>query len=58
MIDVSIVLITYNDAARLPRALASLQRQTLRNLEIIVVDDASTDATGLAMPGMPRAGRA
>ncbi|MUH45900.1 MAG: glycosyltransferase, partial [Actinobacteria bacterium] len=45
MIDVSIVLITYNDAARLPRALASLQRQTLRNLEIIVVDDASTDAT-------------
>ena len=44
-IDVSIVLITFNDAARLPRALASLSRQTLRNLEIIVVDDASTDAT-------------
>ena len=44
-IDVSIILITFNDAARLPRALASLNRQTLRNLEIIVVDDASTDAT-------------
>ena len=44
-IDVSIVLITFNDAARLPRALSSLTRQTLRNLEIIVVDDASTDET-------------
>lgn len=45
VIDVSIVLITFNDAARLPRALSSLTRQTLRNLEIIVVDDASTDDT-------------
>jgi len=44
-IDVSIVLITFNDATRLPRALSSLTRQTLRNLEIIVVDDASTDDT-------------
>ena len=43
--DVSVILITYNDAERLPRALASIQRQTLRNLEIIVVDDASTDDT-------------
>ena len=44
-IDVSVVLITFNDAVRLPRALASLSNQTLRNLEIIVVDDASTDGT-------------
>jgi glycosyltransferase involved in cell wall biosynthesis len=43
--DVSIIVITYNDASRLPRALASAQNQTLRNLEIIVVDDASTDST-------------
>ncbi|NQW71520.1 MAG: glycosyltransferase [Actinobacteria bacterium] len=43
--DVSIVLITFNDAVRLLRALASLSNQTLRNLEIIVVDDASTDGT-------------
>ena len=42
---VSVVLITYNDAGRLPRALASVQRQTLRSLEIIVVDDCSTDDT-------------
>ena len=43
--DVSVVLITYNDEARLERALLSLRNQTLRNLEIIVVDDASTDDT-------------
>ena len=43
--DVTVVVISYNDAARLPRALASIQRQTLRAIEIIVVDDASTDGT-------------
>ena len=43
--EVSVILITYNDAARLPRALASLQAQTLAALEIIVVDDCSTDDT-------------
>lgn len=43
--DVSIVLICFNDAGRLPRALDSLRDQTLRNIEIIVVDDASTDGT-------------
>lgn len=43
--DVSIVLICFNDAGRLPRALDSLRDQTLRNIEIIVVDDASTDTT-------------
>ncbi len=43
--DVSVVVISYNDATRLPRAIRSVQRQTLRSLEIIVVDDASTDAT-------------
>ncbi len=42
---VSVVVITYNDAARLPRAVRSLYAQTLRDLEIIVVDDASTDDT-------------
>lgn len=43
--DVSIILISYNDAARLPRAIAAAQAQTLHNIEIIVVDDASTDKT-------------
>jgi glycosyltransferase involved in cell wall biosynthesis len=43
MIDVSIILIGYNDSARLPAALASLQGQSLRNIEIICIDDNSTD---------------
>lgn len=43
--EVSIVLISFNDAKRLPKALRSLTRQTLSSIEIIVVDDASTDNT-------------
>ncbi len=43
--DVTVVVISYNDAARLPRAIRSVQRQSLRNVEIVVVDDASTDDT-------------
>lgn len=42
---VSVILIGYNDAARIVRALDSIRHQTLRSIEIIVVDDASIDAT-------------
>ena len=42
---VSIILITYNDAKRLMDAITSLREQTLRDIEIIIVDDASTDET-------------
>ena len=42
---VSVVVIAYNDAQHLPAALHSAQRQTLRDIEIVVVDDASSDAT-------------
>lgn len=49
--DVSVVLITFNDSARLPRAIASVLNQTLRNLEVIVVDDASTDDTRAVVAG-------
>jgi len=45
MIDVSIIIISYNDAARLPRAVNAALSQTLHNIEVIVVDDASTDET-------------
>ncbi|MYS79941.1 bifunctional glycosyltransferase/CDP-glycerol:glycerophosphate glycerophosphotransferase [Embleya scabrispora] len=41
--DVSIVVIVYNDADRLPRAVDSLLAQTLDNIEVLIVDDASTD---------------
>lgn len=42
---VSIIVSTYNRRKMLQRALESLFIQTYKNLEIIVVDDASTDTT-------------
>ncbi|MYW64701.1 glycosyltransferase [Streptomyces sp. SID8379] len=43
--DVTVTVIVFNDAERLPRAVASLQAQTHRNIEIIISDDHSTDNT-------------
>ena len=43
--DVSVVVICFNDRANLPRAVRSVLDQTLRNLEVLVVDDASTDGS-------------
>ncbi|MFC5833054.1 bifunctional glycosyltransferase/CDP-glycerol:glycerophosphate glycerophosphotransferase [Nonomuraea insulae] len=45
MPDCTVVVITYNDADRLPRAVRSVLRQSLRDLEVIIADDASTDGT-------------
>ena len=42
---VSAILTTHNRAALLPRALDSMVAQTYENIELIVVDDGSTDAT-------------
>jgi len=43
--SISIALCTYNGALYIEEQLASIFRQTLRPLEIVVVDDCSTDAT-------------
>lgn len=43
---VSVVIPAYNVAEYVGECLASLRRQTYENLEILVVDDGSTDATG------------
>jgi cellulose synthase/poly-beta-1,6-N-acetylglucosamine synthase-like glycosyltransferase len=42
---VSVIMPTFNGGAELGRTIASLQRQTVRPIEIIVVDDGSTDGT-------------
>lgn len=53
---VSVVLPTYNRSAVLPRAVASVLGQTFGDLELIVVDDGSTDGTESAVmaTGDPR----
>lgn len=46
---VSIVIPCFNGGRDLPETLASLERQTCRDFETIVVDDGSTDAETLAL---------
>ncbi|MEU9039641.1 bifunctional glycosyltransferase family 2 protein/CDP-glycerol:glycerophosphate glycerophosphotransferase [Streptomyces sp. NPDC048352] len=41
--DVSVVVIVYNDAERLPTAVQSVLDQTLRGVEVVIVDDCSKD---------------
>ncbi|MFJ3229408.1 glycosyltransferase family 2 protein [Streptomyces sp. NPDC086787] len=43
--DVTVTVIVHNDAARLPRAVGSVLRQTHPGIEIIISDDHSTDET-------------
>jgi CDP-glycerol glycerophosphotransferase len=43
--DVSVVVIVYNDADRLPTAVRSVLDQTLRDVEVVIVDDCSTDSS-------------
>ena len=41
----SIIIPTYNASKHLPSLLKSLQSQTIKNLELIVIDSSSTDNT-------------
>jgi biofilm PGA synthesis N-glycosyltransferase PgaC len=45
---VTVIVPAYNEAETVADTVRSLQRQTVRPAEIVVVDDASTDRTGVA----------
>ena len=43
---VSIIVPIFNTSKYLPRCLTSLEKQTYQNLEILLIDDGSTDESG------------
>ncbi|MGL6343088.1 MAG: glycosyltransferase family 2 protein, partial [Waterburya sp.] len=43
--EVSVIVPAYNSEDYLPKALESVFNQTYNNLEVILIDDASSDAT-------------
>ncbi len=45
MTAITVIIVNYNSGARLARCLEHLSRQTFRDFEIIVVDNASTDGS-------------
>ena len=47
---VSVIVPSYNAARFLPEAIASVRRQHYEPLEILIVDDGSTDATPQLVP--------
>ena len=49
---VSVVLPVFNGAATIGQAVASILGQTLADIELVVVDDASTDDTSLVLRGI------
>ena len=49
---ISVVIPVYNEEARVARAIQSILDQTWSNLEVIVVDDHSTDGTAQAVKSM------
>ena len=51
---VSVVIPAYNAVTLLPRAIGSVASQTMRSLDVLVVDDASSDGSAEAAEGLLR----
>lgn len=51
---ISVVIPTFNESERVVRAVESMQKQTYQNLEILVIDDWSTDTTREAVEKIAR----
>ena len=54
---VSVIIPIYNQMEYLPRCLASVARQTYRNIEVIMVNDGSSDESQIAMDAFERIDR-
>jgi glycosyltransferase involved in cell wall biosynthesis len=52
MPEVSVLMTVYNGMPYLPGAVDSVLRQTLRDIEVVIVDDGSTDATARYLAGI------
>ena len=51
---VSVIVAVYNIAPFLDKCLTSLKAQTLKDFEVILVDDGSTDNSGKMCDAMPK----
>ncbi|MFI1259005.1 CDP-glycerol glycerophosphotransferase family protein [Streptomyces netropsis] len=43
IVEITVIVVVYNDAERLPAAVRSVLGQTLRSVEVVIVDDCSRD---------------
>ena len=55
MVDISVIVPVHNVEELLPRCVDSILKQTKRNIDIVLVDDGSTDGSGAVCDEIGRA---